>query len=102
MTSDKSAPASGSIMVVGGGISGLTTAIEAAEVGRITSYNVCYTKLLRLGFLDLDDHLGLLEHRRGIAEDAGAGTLVIFIGHANAAAGRRFHEHLVTTSYNFV
>ncbi|MGD9209879.1 MAG: CoB--CoM heterodisulfide reductase iron-sulfur subunit A family protein [Desulfobacteraceae bacterium] len=33
MTSDKSAPASGSIMVVGGGISGLTTAIEAAEVG---------------------------------------------------------------------
>jgi quinone-modifying oxidoreductase subunit QmoA len=33
MTNDKSAPASGSIMVVGGGISGLTTAIEAAEVG---------------------------------------------------------------------
>lgn len=33
MTNDKSAPASGSMMVVGGGISGLTTAIEAAEVG---------------------------------------------------------------------
>jgi quinone-modifying oxidoreductase subunit QmoA len=33
MTNDTSAPASGSIMVVGGGISGLTTAIEAAEVG---------------------------------------------------------------------
>jgi quinone-modifying oxidoreductase subunit QmoA len=33
MTNDKAAPASGSIMVVGGGISGLTTAIEAAEVG---------------------------------------------------------------------
>jgi quinone-modifying oxidoreductase subunit QmoA len=33
MTIDKSAPASGSIMVVGGGISGLTTALEAAEVG---------------------------------------------------------------------
>jgi len=33
MTEEKSAPASGSIMVVGGGISGLTTAIEAAEVG---------------------------------------------------------------------
>jgi heterodisulfide reductase subunit A-like polyferredoxin len=33
MTNDKSAPTSGSIMVVGGGISGLTTAIEAAEVG---------------------------------------------------------------------
>lgn len=32
MTEDK-APASGSILVVGGGISGLTTAIEAAEVG---------------------------------------------------------------------
>ncbi len=33
MTTDNSAPASGSIMVVGGGISGLTAAIEAAEVG---------------------------------------------------------------------
>jgi len=32
MTEDK-APASGSILVVGGGISGLTTALEAAEVG---------------------------------------------------------------------
>jgi quinone-modifying oxidoreductase subunit QmoA len=33
MATDKVAPASGSILVVGGGISGLTTAIEAAEVG---------------------------------------------------------------------
>jgi quinone-modifying oxidoreductase subunit QmoA len=33
MTEDKAAPASGSLMVVGGGISGLTTALEAAEVG---------------------------------------------------------------------
>lgn len=33
MTADKEAPASGSILVVGGGISGLTTALEAAEVG---------------------------------------------------------------------
>ncbi len=33
MTNDNAAPASGSIMVVGGGIAGLTTALEAAEVG---------------------------------------------------------------------
>ena len=33
MTNDKAAPMSGSILVVGAGISGLTTAIEAAEVG---------------------------------------------------------------------
>ncbi len=33
MTESKGAPASGSILVVGGGISGLTTALEAAEVG---------------------------------------------------------------------
>ncbi|MDL2268574.1 CoB--CoM heterodisulfide reductase iron-sulfur subunit A family protein [Desulfosarcina sp. OttesenSCG-928-A07] len=33
MTNDKAAPASGSMMVVGGGIAGLTTALEAAEVG---------------------------------------------------------------------
>ncbi|QTA79423.1 Quinone interacting membrane bound oxidoreductase, subunit A [Desulfonema limicola] len=33
MTVEKQAPASESIMVVGGGISGLTTALEAAEVG---------------------------------------------------------------------
>jgi len=33
MTEEKVAPVSGSILVVGGGISGLTTAIEAAEVG---------------------------------------------------------------------
>ena len=33
MTEDKAAPASGIILVVGGGISGLTTALEAAEVG---------------------------------------------------------------------
>ena len=33
MTEDRGAPASESIMVVGGGISGLTTALEAAEVG---------------------------------------------------------------------
>ena len=33
MTEDKAAPASGSILVVGGGIAGLTTALEAAEVG---------------------------------------------------------------------
>ncbi len=33
MTEDKAAPVSGSLMVVGGGISGLTTALEAAEVG---------------------------------------------------------------------
>jgi len=33
MTDDKAAPVSGSIMVVGGGISGLTTALEAAEIG---------------------------------------------------------------------
>ena len=33
MTEEKSAPASASILVVGGGISGLTTALEAAEVG---------------------------------------------------------------------
>ncbi len=33
MTNDKAAPMSGSILVVGGGISGLTTALEAAEVG---------------------------------------------------------------------
>ena len=33
MTEEKAAPASGSILVVGGGISGLTTTLEAAEVG---------------------------------------------------------------------
>ncbi len=33
MAEGKASPASGSILVVGGGISGLTTAIEAAEVG---------------------------------------------------------------------
>jgi quinone-modifying oxidoreductase subunit QmoA len=33
MSDEKAAPVSGSIMVVGGGISGLTTALEAAEVG---------------------------------------------------------------------
>ena len=33
MTTDKSTPTSGSIMVIGGGISGLTAALEAAEVG---------------------------------------------------------------------
>ena len=33
MTEEKAAPASGSILVVGGGISGLTAALEAAEVG---------------------------------------------------------------------
>jgi quinone-modifying oxidoreductase subunit QmoA len=33
MTEEKATPGSGSILVVGGGISGLTTAIEAAEVG---------------------------------------------------------------------
>ena len=33
MTENKAAPANGSILVVGGGISGLTTALEAAEVG---------------------------------------------------------------------
>ncbi len=33
MTEDKTAPANGSILVVGGGISGLTTVLEAAEVG---------------------------------------------------------------------
>jgi len=33
MAEDKAAPVSGSIMVVGGGISGITTALEAAEVG---------------------------------------------------------------------
>ncbi len=33
MTSENKSPAGGSIVVVGGGISGLTTAIEAAEVG---------------------------------------------------------------------
>jgi len=33
MTEEKAAPVSGSIMVVGGGISGLTTALETAEVG---------------------------------------------------------------------
>ncbi len=33
MTNNKATPASGTIMVVGGGISGLTTALEAAEVG---------------------------------------------------------------------
>jgi quinone-modifying oxidoreductase subunit QmoA len=33
MTRENTAPASGSILVVGGGISGLTTALEAAEVG---------------------------------------------------------------------
>ena len=33
MTAEKAALASGSILVVGGGISGLTTALEAAEVG---------------------------------------------------------------------
>jgi quinone-modifying oxidoreductase subunit QmoA len=33
MTIDNAAPTSGSILVVGGGISGLTTALEAAEVG---------------------------------------------------------------------
>jgi len=33
MTNNKAAPAGGSILVVGGGISGLTTALEAAEVG---------------------------------------------------------------------
>lgn len=33
MTTDKATPANGSILVVGGGISGLTTTLEAAEVG---------------------------------------------------------------------
>ena len=33
MTTDNLAPKSSSLMVVGGGISGLTTALEAAEVG---------------------------------------------------------------------
>ncbi len=33
MTEEQTTPASGSILVVGGGISGLTTALEAAEVG---------------------------------------------------------------------
>jgi quinone-modifying oxidoreductase subunit QmoA len=59
MTEEKAAPASGSIMVVGGGISGLTTALEAAEAGyevfvveknpylggRITQLNQYFPKL---------------------------------------------------------
>ncbi len=34
MTTEQATPAGGSILVVGGGISGLTTALEAAEVGK--------------------------------------------------------------------
>ena len=59
MTEDRGAPASESIMVVGGGISGLTTAIEAAEVayevflveknpylgGRVSQLNQYFPKL---------------------------------------------------------
>ena len=33
MTEEKATPNSNTILVVGGGISGLTTALEAAEVG---------------------------------------------------------------------
>ena len=34
MTDERSAPGAGGVLVVGGGISGLTTALEAAEVGK--------------------------------------------------------------------
>ena len=34
MTDERSAPGAGGVLVVGGGISGLTAALEAAEVGK--------------------------------------------------------------------
>ncbi len=79
MTDNKGAPGSGSILVVGGGISGLTTTLEAAEVGyevflveknpyvggRVTQLNQYFPKLcpptcgLEINFRRIKDNPGI-------------------------------------------
>ena len=51
--------------------------------------------LLGLGFLDLDDHLGRIEHRLGPLDDLGAGGAVGLVGDVHARARARLDEDLV-------
>ncbi len=52
--------------------------------------------LVELRLLDLDDHLGRVEHLLGCPDDFRAGLLVVGIGHADAHAGVRLDDHVVT------
>ena len=51
--------------------------------------------LLGLRLLDLQHHVGLAEHRRGVGHDARALRLVIVVGDRAALAGAGLDEHLV-------
>ena len=49
-----------------------------------------------LGFLDLDDHVGCVEHLFGGADDLGARNDVVFIGKARSSPRLCFHRDLMS------
>ncbi len=57
--------------------------------------------LQRLGFLDLDDHVGLGEDRIRRRHDPGADRRVIGIGKTRAHPGGGFHHHLMPVGDGF-
>jgi hypothetical protein len=54
--------------------------------------------LLRLRLLDLDDHVGGLEHRRRVGEDLRPGLDEGLVGAIDAVAGSGFDQDLVPGS----
>ena len=50
----------------------------------------------RLRLLHLDDHIGDVEHLRGIGKDRGADAAIVVIGDAHALGRARLHEHLMS------
>ena len=65
------------------------------EVGEQDVARLEQRDLLRLRLLDLDDHVGRLEHRGGVGKDRRAGLLVAAVGAVDAHAGRGLDEHLM-------
>ena len=52
--------------------------------------------LRRQRLLHLDDHVGDVEHLRGIGKDSCADAAIVVVGDAHALGGARLHEHLMS------
>ena len=72
------------------------------EIGKQGVVFPQHRALVRLGLFDLDDHFRTVENALCAIEDTRTGCFKMRIIHADAQAGRRFHEDLVTALRQFL
>ena len=68
------------------------------QVGKEGLAGLQQGSLFRLGFLDLDDHVGCLEYRRSVFQNLGPGLHIIIVREADGSTSIRLNANTVAVA----